>query len=155
MFGFPIPRYSYNGILDEAAAAWLTANETPSIELAPSLPLLLVPSRSINLWSMTAWSITPMPTNADRISVLTLVTAVNTPLPPNLLSSWSLSSTASWAPVLAPEGTHARPKDPSSKYTSTSTVGLERESKISRAFISDILTNESSCLRDYLVSILS
>src|SRR5205823_3260815 len=43
------------------------------------------------------------------------------------------SSTASWAPVEAPEGTAARPVAPSSRLTSTSTVGLPRLSRISRA----------------------
>src|ERR1044072_4872138 len=40
---------------------------------------------------------------------------------------------ASKAPVEAPEGTAARPVLPSSRPTSTSTVGLPRESRISRA----------------------
>ena len=47
-------------------------------------------------------------------------------------------STASWAPVEAPEGTAARPKAPSSSITSTSTVGLPRLSRISRATMSTI-----------------
>src|SRR5450432_1021764 len=45
----------------------------------------------------------------------------------------SLSSTASCMPVEAPEGTAARPTAPLSSSTSTSTVGLPRESRISRA----------------------
>src|SRR3954468_22317458 len=49
------------------------------------------------------------------------------------LLSPSRSSTASWAPVEAPDGTAARPKEPSSRSTSTSTVGLPRLSRISRA----------------------
>ena len=48
-------------------------------------------------------------------------------------SSPSRSSTASYAPVLAPLGTAARASVPSSRATSTSTVGLPRESRISRA----------------------
>src|SRR3954452_25552178 len=40
---------------------------------------------------------------------------------------------ASKAPVEAPDGTAARPVLPSSRPTSTSTVGLPRESRISRA----------------------
>ena len=48
-------------------------------------------------------------------------------------SSPSRSSTASKAPVDAPLGTAARANDPSSRITSTSTVGLPRESRISRA----------------------
>src|SRR5690606_33402104 len=46
------------------------------------------------------------------------------------------SPTASWAPGEAPEGTAARPKAPDSSTTSTSTVGLPRESRISRATMS-------------------
>src|SRR6185312_3119177 len=45
----------------------------------------------------------------------------------------SRSSTASNAPVEAPLGTAARATVPSSSSTSTSTVGLPRESRISRA----------------------
>src|SRR5512144_1602044 len=45
---------------------------------------------------------------------------------------------ASWAPVDAPEGTAARPTSPPSSVTSTSTVGLPRESRISRATMSMI-----------------
>src|SRR5207253_3251645 len=45
----------------------------------------------------------------------------------------SRSSWASAAPVDAPEGTLARPKLPSSRIASTSTVGRPRESRISRA----------------------
>ena len=48
-------------------------------------------------------------------------------------SSSSRSSSASWAPVLAPLGTAARPLAPSARITSTSTVGLPRLSRISRA----------------------
>src|SRR5258706_599571 len=53
-----------------------------------------------------------------------------------LLSAWappSRSSTASRDPVEAPEGTAARPRRPPSTSTSTSTVGLPRESRISLA----------------------
>ena len=46
------------------------------------------------------------------------------------------SSTASCAPVEAPEGTAARPIEPSSSTTSTSTVGLPRLSRISRPMMS-------------------
>lgn len=45
------------------------------------------------------------------------------------------SSRASLLPVDAPEGTDARPITPFSPYTSTSTVGLPRESRISRLLI--------------------
>ena len=40
------------------------------------------------------------------------------------------STTVVVGPVEAPEGTAARPKLPSSRRTSTSTVGLPRESRI-------------------------
>ena len=61
-----------------------------------------------------------------------LLTALVTPLPPYLLLSPSLSSTASFSPVEAPDGTAARPKLPSARTTSASTVGFPRESRISR-----------------------
>ncbi len=48
----------------------------------------------------------------------------------------SRSSIASRDPVEAPEGTAARPMMPDSRRTSASTVGLPRESRISRATIS-------------------
>src|SRR5690606_39170077 len=48
----------------------------------------------------------------------------------------SRNSTASCAPVEAPEGTAARPIEPSSSITSTSTVGLPRLSRISRPIMS-------------------
>src|SRR5205823_4473201 len=44
----------------------------------------------------------------------------------------SRSSTASWAPVDAPDGTMALPLAPDSRNTSTSTVGFPRESRTSR-----------------------
>ena len=46
----------------------------------------------------------------------------------------SRSSTASNAPVEAPDGTAARPVAPESRITSASTVGLPRESRIWRAW---------------------
>jgi hypothetical protein len=50
----------------------------------------------------------------------------------------SRSSIASREPVEAPEGTAARPMTPDSSRTSASTVGLPRESRISRATTSTI-----------------
>src|SRR5215467_3230447 len=61
-----------------------------------------------------------------------LATAFRTPLPPYRALSPSLSSSASRSPVDAPEGTAARPNAAPSNATSTSTVGLPRESRISR-----------------------
>ncbi len=66
-----------------------------------------------------------------RSSPLTWSTAVETPLPIQA-SPPSRSSTASNAPVDAPEGTMARPRAPLSRVTSTSTVGLPRESMTCR-----------------------
>src|SRR5213592_2072825 len=59
-------------------------------------------------------------------------TALLTPRPSHFFLSSSRSSTASCSPVDAPEGTAARPSVPSSRITSTSTVGLPRESRIWR-----------------------
>src|SRR4051794_20195787 len=68
-----------------------------------------------------------------------LATAFSTPLPRYRPLSPSRSSSASNAPVEAPEGTAARPTVPSSSPTSTSTVGLPRESRISRATIASMV----------------
>src|SRR5262245_6729677 len=74
-----------------------------------------------------------MPVSSGPIVSSTAETAFSTPLPPKRRGSPSRSSTASCSPVDAPEGTAARASVPSSSATSTSTVGLPRESKISRA----------------------
>ena len=50
----------------------------------------------------------------------------------------SRNSTASLVPTEAPDGTAALPKTPDSNNTSSSTVGLPRESRISRAITSTI-----------------
>ena len=68
---------------------------------------------------------------------MTLWTARLTPLPPYSAPP-SLSSTASKAPVEAPLGTPARPTVPSSSATSTSRVGLPRESRICLAWIASM-----------------
>src|SRR6201999_2151679 len=65
-------------------------------------------------------------------SPLTLATALVTALPPQA-SPPSRRSVASNSPVEAPEGTAARPWAPERSWTSTSTVGLPRESRICRA----------------------
>src|SRR3712207_8325563 len=70
-------------------------------------------------------------------------TALVTPLPP-YRSPPSRSSTASNAPVEAPLGTAARAIVPSSRATSTSTVGFPRESRISRAPTASMLGTGSS-----------
>ena len=60
------------------------------------------------------------------------------PLAPKRAGSPSRSSTASRAPVEAPEGTAADPTAPPASRTSASTVGFPRESMISRARIASI-----------------
>src|SRR4051794_5204328 len=70
-------------------------------------------------------------------------TALVTPLPP-YRSPPSRSSTASKAPVEAPLGTAARAMVPSSRATSTSTVGFPRESRISRAPTASMLGTGAS-----------
>ncbi|ODV76074.1 uncharacterized protein CYBJADRAFT_119043, partial [Cyberlindnera jadinii NRRL Y-1542] len=66
-------------------------------------------------------------TTAGAIMSLTLATAFKTPLPSHLDLSPSLSSRASCTPVEAPDGTMDL-KVPFSVVSSTSTVGLPRES---------------------------
>src|SRR5688500_11687888 len=75
---------------------------------------------------------------------LSSATALRTPLPRYRLLSPSLSSSASRSPVDAPDGTPARPNAPPSSVTSTSTVGLPRESRISRPRTSAIFIQLSS-----------
>ena len=143
-WAFGPPRYWYNGRPTSSAAARAAAKETPKIALAPNLPLFGVPSRSIMVWSIRRCSVTSRPITALAISLFTWPTAFKTPLPPKRSLSPSRSSTASCSPVEAPDGTNARPKPPSSVYNSTSTVGLPRESKTSRANTSVMIDINSS-----------
>src|SRR4051794_24255365 len=101
--------------------------------LAPRRDLFSVPSSSISTLSMCDCSETSRPRIASVISVLTCSTAFCTPLPKKRCMSPSRSSIASREPVEAPDGTAARPMAPDSTSTSASTVGLPRESRISRA----------------------
>jgi len=132
-----------------AAPALAMAKLTPRMALAPSLVLLGVPSRPLRKASTLDWSLTSRFSliRAGPMTVLTLSTALVTPLPPHLDLSPSRSSHAScWPrilgyalhrhggagedrdePVEAPDGTMARWR-PVSVTTSTSTVGLPRES---------------------------
>ena len=55
--------------------------------MAPSRPLLGVPSSSIMVRSSAAWSAASAPFSALAISPLTLATALVTPLPPQLLAA--------------------------------------------------------------------
>src|SRR4051812_41227008 len=105
--------------------------------LAPSRALLGVPSSSIIARSRPAWSVASRPRSASASSPLTFPTARVTPLPFHALPP-SRSSTASNSPVEAPDGTAARPLAPERRMTSTSTVGLPRESRIWRAWIFSI-----------------
>ena len=88
------------------------------------------------------WSTRPgrwrrSPTSASAISPLTASTALARPCRRSCVLSPSRSSTASCAPVEAPDGTAARPDRAVSSITSTSTVGLPRLSRISRPTMSD------------------
>ena len=135
---FTPPKYLYRGCPKASAAALATARETPKIAFAPSLPLLGVPSNSIINLSIATWFKASIPKRASLISVFTLFTAFKTPFPRYLDLSSSLSSTASWLPVEAPDGTAALPLAPHSNTTSTSTVGFPLESKISLPITSTI-----------------
>ena len=118
------------------AAARAAASETPRIAFAPSLDLVGVPSSAISAWSSAACSDSDpsgRPTAARASSPLAFATARKTPLPPYRFASPSRSSSASREPVEAPEGTAALPIAPLEVRISTSTVGLPRESRISRA----------------------
>ena len=70
--------------------------------------------------------------------LFTFSTAFKTPLPIYLDLSPSLNSTASKAPVEAPDGTSATPHEPSINSTVTCTVGFPLESKTSNALMFSI-----------------
>src|SRR4051812_14577831 len=138
-----------------AAAAFAAASETPRIAFAPSRPLFSVPSSSSRRASTAFWSSASTPCSACAISPSTLLTACVTPLPAHAPVSPSRSSSASWTPVDAPDGTAARPNAPFPSRTSTSTVGLPRESRIWRACTPEIgLAKSELLLRLVEVAIL-
>mmetsp|Transcript_22258 Transcript_22258/g.50839 ORF Transcript_22258/g.50839 Transcript_22258/m.50839 type:complete len:278 (+) Transcript_22258:1070-1903(+) len=127
-----------------AAPALHTAIDTARIEFAPSLALdqphsFLDPSRvsTMSLSIVDCW-VASKPINFGAMRSLMLATALSTPFPIALPLSPSRSSNASYTPVEAPDGTEAR-NCPKGVHTSTSTVGLPRESKISRAVMCMIL----------------
>jgi hypothetical protein len=111
-----------------------TAIETPRMALAPSSALLGVPSSSIISASMPSWSRASMPSMAGAMRVVDVLDGLEDALAQVQALSPSRSSTASFSPVEAPEGTAARPMAPPRGTTSTSTVGLPRESRIWRAW---------------------
>lgn len=71
----------YKGMPFSAAAASATAMETPRMALAPSLPLLGVPSSLIRKSSMSFWLVTARPdfTSSGAMMSLTFATALETP----------------------------------------------------------------------------
>src|SRR2546423_1466839 len=144
---FGPPRYRKRLSPVESAAARATARETPRIAFAPSSDLSGVPSRSSIFWSIAGWSVASKPTISGKIRSAMLSTAFSTPLPWYRSRSPSRSSTASKAPVDAPDGTAARAIVPSSSPISTSTVGLPRESRISRATIASMVATGTPCRR--------
>ncbi|KKC29358.1 hypothetical protein CDSM653_01626 [Caldanaerobacter subterraneus subsp. pacificus DSM 12653] len=133
VLAFTPPKYWYRGRPSSSAAAFATAKDTPKIAFAPNLLLLGVPSSSIIALSIATWSCASIPINSGAIMSFTFCTAFNTPFPKYLDLSPSLNSIASKAPVEAPDGTAALPTAPLSNSTSTSIVGLPRESNISLA----------------------
>ena len=121
------PRWRNSETPSSAATAFAAASETPRIAFAPSRPLFGVPSSSTSVRSSPAWSRASAPASAAAISPFAFATARSTPFPPHS-GPPSRSSTASWTPVEAPDGTIARPTAPDSSRTSASTVGFPRES---------------------------
>ena len=116
-------------------AARATASETPSSALAPSPDLLGVPSSSSSARSISRLLGRLEPLDLGRDHLVHVAHAPGArPCRRSGSSSSSRSSTASRVPVEAPDGTMARPKAPDSSQTSTSMVGLPRESRISRAW---------------------
>ena len=116
------------------AAARATAREVARVAFAPNLFLLGVPSISMIILSISRCENGDSPSISGAISLFTFLTALSTPFP-LYLSPLSRSSIASFLPVDAPEGTEARAVIPLLSVTSTSTVGVPRESRISRPLI--------------------
>ena len=116
--------------------------------LAPRRALLSVPSRSISSASTMRWSRASRPSTASAISPLTLPTAVE-----HALAAVAVAAVAQLDRlVLAGRGAgrHDGPAAcaPLSSKTSTSTVGLPRESRTSRPTTSTIsLTGAHLCGR--------
>src|SRR5215218_1716192 len=104
--------------------------------------------------STARWSAASKPRRRGASSSSTFWTARATPFPPHADASPSRSSTASNAPVEAPDGTAARPNAPDSRTTSTSTVGFPRESSTCRARTSEIRLATQLRLRLVVVPVL-
>src|SRR6266567_1666411 len=138
----------------EDAAARATARDTPRIAFAPRRRLSAVPSSSISRSSKAACSDASTPRKATAIVCSTFATAWSVPRPAYRSASPSRSSSASALPVEAPEGTMARPEAPSPSVTSTSTVGLPRESSTSRARTELMLAMSVGCLARALHALL-
>ena len=141
--GAPPAKYRYRGRPALAALAWANAMDAPTMAFAPRRDLPGVPSSSIRARSTAACSPASLPIRTAVISPRTFSTARRTPSPPKRDWSPSRSSSASAVPLLAPEGTSARPTAPSEVRISTSTVGLPRESRTSLAFTSETTGNGS------------
>jgi hypothetical protein len=109
-----------------------SANDVPRIALAPSFPLVGVPSNSIIILSNRLCSNTSNQQPRSYFGVHVLHRLQHALCLNIFFLSPSRSSTASWVPVDAPEGTAARPNAPDSVTTSTSIVGLPRLSRICR-----------------------
>ena len=63
------------------AIAFAFAIDTPKIEFAPKLLLLIVPSNFIINWSILFWFDASSPTSKSLIDVFILLRALFTPLP--------------------------------------------------------------------------
>ncbi len=142
----PFPKYLKRGTPVEAAAACALANETARVAFAPTFDLSGVPSSESIVLSISSWFFASRPTIPLEITSFTLDTAFWVPFPAKRRLSPSRSSSASWLPVLAPEGTAAHPLEPSSKIISASTVGSPLESRISLAWTFNIRDIQSPSL---------
>src|SRR3989344_1537941 len=96
--------YSNVGISEQVAPSSKQACETERMALAPSLDLLMVPSRFSNIWSISFCLRGSCPIRYLLIIWFTLAQAFSTPSPSNRLGSPSLNSKASNRPVEAPLG---------------------------------------------------
>src|ERR671917_603015 len=121
------------------APARAKARETARIALAPNRDLLAVPSNSTIARSRSSCVSNDRSLNDSFKVPLTFAVAFRQPRPSYRSASPSRSSSASAAPVEAPEGTEADPTAPPSSSQTAFTVGRPRLSRISNPLRRDIL----------------
>ena len=112
---------------------WPRPATTPRMALAPSRALLSVPSRSISAWSSTRWSSASKPVSASRISPFDVGDGGRARPCRRTVLRRRAARPLRTARSTRPRALRHDRRAPESSTTSTSTVGLPRESRICRA----------------------